>query len=410
MGFDYLFHDLGVSLQVFLIDVLLSGDNAVVIALACRRLPPAQMRRAMLLGTLGAIAARVVLTTIASFLMSLPALRLLGGVALIWVAIKLVLDEEQEAEGTPAGRGRAPSGLWSAVGTVIVADVVMSVDNVVALAAASQGSVIFLTAGLLLSVALLMFGSLFVTMLLARYPLLIRAGGALLGWLAGDIAMADPLIAEGVGQQAPALTFLVPILAAVFVLAEVRIIEAARGTLTRPQRRAARLDVTPPAAASSEEATARAVLQGSGVDAKAGERVGEPSWPSLAGTASAGKPRAVSLALARRLLPWLAGATLVGAGVVFLRANWMPPPSDLNRFVCPDQSSIYFRHGGNAVRMSSHAGTINGVIRYDRIDWGNYDAASKVLGFLPPNQITYDDAKMVRINGGRYVEISCYAP
>jgi YjbE family integral membrane protein len=409
MGFDHFFNDLSASLQVFLIDLLLSGDNAVVIALACRQLPPAQMRRAMLLGTFGAIAARILLTSIASFLMSLPALRLLGGVALVWVAIKLVLDEEQDADSTPSGRGREPLGLWSAVGTVIIADVVMSVDNVVALAAASQGSVIFLTLGLLLSVPLLMFGSLFVTTLLARYPLLIRGGGALLGWLAGDIAIADPMFAEGVRQQAPALTFLVPILAAIFVLAESRIIEGARTTLTRPQRRASRLVAMPPEAARSEDAATLAVMKGSGAESKAGGSVNKPLWQFLSNTALAGIPLSVSLAKARLVLPWLVGAALVGAGITFLKANWMPPPGDLNRFVCPDQSSIYFRHGGDVVRMSSHSGTINGVMRFDRIDWGNYDAARKVLGFLPPTEIRYDDAKTVRINGGRFVDISCYA-
>jgi hypothetical protein len=285
----------------------------------------------------------------------------------------------------------------------------MSVDNVVALAAASQGRVIFLALGLLLSVPLLMFGSLFVTTLMARYPLLIRGGGALLGWLAGDIAIADPLIAEGVRQQAPALTFLVPILVAIFVLAESRIIEGARATLTRPQRRPSRLLVMPPAGARSEEAATLVAMRGSQGESTAHGSANEPSRRSSLGTALAGNLFAVSLAKARLVIPWLAGAALVGVGITFLKTYWMPPPGDLHRFVCPDQSSIFFRHGGDAVRMSSHSGTISGVIRFDRIDWGNYAAASEVLGFLPPTGITYDDAKTVRINGGRFVDISCYA-
>jgi YjbE family integral membrane protein len=229
MGFDNAFHYLNLTLEVFYLDLLLSGDNAMVIALACRSLPPEQTRRAMVIGIEGAIALRILLTTVAGLLLHIPLLKLVGGIALTGIAIKLTVEDAGETESDKRPP-RNPPGLWSAVGTIVVADLVMSVDNVVALAAVAQGSIFVLTMGLLMSVPLLMFGSLFVTALLRRYPLLKRGGGALLGWLAGDIAISDPMIVDWVNQQAPALTVVVPILIVVFVLIESRIMEDAQAT------------------------------------------------------------------------------------------------------------------------------------------------------------------------------------
>jgi YjbE family integral membrane protein len=238
MGFDNIFHNLNLTLEVFFLDLLLSGDNAMVIALACRSPSPELTRRVMLIGIGGAIALRILLTTVASLLLHIPLLKLVGGVALTFIAIKLTIEEEGEVESDRSPPKNHPD-LWSTVGTIIVADLVMSVDNVVALAAVTQGRIFFLTLGLLMSVPLLMFGSLFVAALLRRYPLLIRGGGAMLGWIAGDIAISDPMITDWVNQQSPALTVVVPILVVVFVLIESRIMEHAQATAyaLRPRRR-----------------------------------------------------------------------------------------------------------------------------------------------------------------------------
>ena len=384
---DTFLHGFGLTLQVFTIDLLLSGDNAVVIALACRHLPPPQMRRAMSIGIGAAVAARIVLTALASVLMALPLLRLVGAVVLVWIAIKLLVDAPP-LDGRDATLGEQHSAdLWSAAGTIAVANIAMSLDNVVALAAVSQGGLLVLFFGLLLSVPLLMFGSLFVTALLARYPVLVRAGSALLGWLAGDIAVGDPLIAEGVAQQAPLLVYLVPVLAAVFVLAESRIIETRRLLVTPPRRATVRVDPLPLPVAAIDAGPAAAPLP---TPAPFGD---SRRW----------------LAPLRRALPWAGGAAAVAGIAVLVYSARMPPPEDLNRFVCPDRSTIYFRHGGDVVRMSYDAATIRGLLRFGRIDWGDYQAATKTLGFLPPTEITYDDARRLRINGGRYVNISCEA-
>jgi YjbE family integral membrane protein len=235
------FFYLGTSLQVFFIDLLVSGDNAMVIALACRSLPPRRMRKAILFGTVAAIVLRVFFTTLVSFLLDVPCLKLAGALVLVVIAVKLIVsgDEHLDERGRSAGGGGdlpdvQEQTFWSAVIVVVVADAVMSLDNVVALAAVAQGSVFFLTLGLLASIPLLMYGSLIVTGLLRRYPVLIPAGGALLGWVAGDIAVSDPAISGWAATQAPALAVALPPLGAVYVLLQSRIIE--REQKTTPER------------------------------------------------------------------------------------------------------------------------------------------------------------------------------
>ena len=240
MGFDGIMHAIGMTLQVFFLDLILSGDNAVLIALACRRLPKNQMRQVILMGTGFAFLLRVVLTTVVSYLLTVPSLRLIGGVALVYIALKLLVDEEQskdEAADVSPDANTNPDAdnektvtdrLWSTVSIVVVADLVMSMDNVVALAAVAQDNMAFLVFGLLLSIPLLMFGSFFVTGLLNRYPVLVPGVAALLGWIAGDIAVADPLIADWVNTQSPGLAVLMPVLSAIFVLVQSKIVKDVR--------------------------------------------------------------------------------------------------------------------------------------------------------------------------------------
>ncbi len=160
------------------------------------------------------------------------------------IGIRLLIEEERGARASKQNS----SGLWNAVTTVIIADVVMSLDNVVALAAVTQGDILFLTIGLVLSVLLLMFSSKLMIDLLQRYPILVPVAGALLGYIAGNIAVSDPAVADWVNTQSPALTGLVPLLCAVFVVAESRIIQRRRRELPRPAaRQAATMRPAPPA-------------------------------------------------------------------------------------------------------------------------------------------------------------------
>jgi YjbE family integral membrane protein len=178
--------------QIIWIDVLLSGDNAVVIALACRKLPPSQRMWGIVLGTLVAITLRVVFTGVVTQLMTIPYVKLVGGVLLFWIAVKLLGGEENGREG----HIEAVDSLWKAIRIVAIADVVMSLDNIIAVAAASRGSYALLMFGLAVSIPLIMAGAAIVIALLERFPVIVWAGAALLGWIAGEIIAGDPLFTQ----------------------------------------------------------------------------------------------------------------------------------------------------------------------------------------------------------------------
>ncbi len=174
--------------QIILINIVLSGDNAVVIALACRSLPPQQQKRAIIAGSVGAIVLRIVLTFFAVYLLELPYLKLVGAVALVWIGIGLLKGEDDDEE--LAGH----SGLAAAIKTIIVADLVMSLDNVIGVAAAAKGNVVLLVVGLAVSIPLIIYGSTLILKLMARFPVIITIGAGLLGWVAGEMALSDPAI------------------------------------------------------------------------------------------------------------------------------------------------------------------------------------------------------------------------
>lgn len=177
-------------LQIIWIDILLAGDNAVVIALACRNLPPHQRVWGMVLGAGVAVLLRILFTLIVSMLMTLPFLKLAGGVALLFIAIKLLMPEHGEDHPQVEGSRR----LWQAVRIVALADIVMSLDNVIAIAAASKGNAALFVFGLAASVPLIIGGAALVMSLLTRYPILVWAGAALLGWIAGELIATDPAV------------------------------------------------------------------------------------------------------------------------------------------------------------------------------------------------------------------------
>ncbi|HEU4622023.1 MAG TPA: TerC family protein [Burkholderiaceae bacterium] len=191
--------DIAILLQIVLIDLLLGGDNAVVIALACRNLPKQQRTKGILWGTAGAIILRVILVAFAVTLLQVPGLKLVGGLLLLWIGIKLMLPDE-DGHGDIAGS----ASLWGAVRTIIVADLVMSIDNVIAIAGAaqqtSQGQELFYVIfGLVVSIPIIVYGSQLVLKLMDRFPLIITAGAALLGFIAGSLIVSDPLITRTFG-------------------------------------------------------------------------------------------------------------------------------------------------------------------------------------------------------------------
>jgi YjbE family integral membrane protein len=176
-------------LEIIGINILLSGDNAVVIALASRSLPDHQRRIAVLGGSAAAVVLRIALCLVVESLLQVPYLKLIGGLLLLYIGVNLLIDEESDDEIA------AHSHMWGAIRTILVADAVMSLDNVVAIAAAAHDSVLLITLGLVISIPLIVFGSQLMLRVLERFPILIVLGGGLLGWIAGEIILSDPLVA-----------------------------------------------------------------------------------------------------------------------------------------------------------------------------------------------------------------------
>jgi YjbE family integral membrane protein len=176
--------------QIIAIDILLGGDNAVVIALACRRLPEKQRNQVIFWGVFGAVALRVVLIFFALQLLALPYLKIVGALLLVWIGIKLLQPEEGDAHGKIEGS----THLLGAIKTIIVADAVMSLDNVIAVAGAARGDIVLVIFGIAVSIPIIVWGSRFVLKLMDRFPVVITLGGALLGWIAGEMSLGDVVI------------------------------------------------------------------------------------------------------------------------------------------------------------------------------------------------------------------------
>ena len=183
--------------QIIWINIILSGDNAVVIAMACRGLPPDKQRPGMVLGALVAVVLRIVFTVIVATLLSTPFLKIVGGCLLLWISVKLVLGEDEEGGGVVHQTER----LWHAIRTVAIADAVMSLDNVLAIAAVAKDSTTLLIVGLVISVPLIVAGSAIIMALLGRLPILVWAGAALLGWVAGEMLASDPWLLSTLGEE-----------------------------------------------------------------------------------------------------------------------------------------------------------------------------------------------------------------
>jgi len=202
------------ALEIIVINILLSGDNAVVIALACRNLPKKQRRLGIFWGVIGAVVLRIILTFFAVQLLLLPYLQLVGGALLIWIGIKLVAEDEGDGPEVAAS-----DRLLSAVKTVIVADLVMSIDNVIGVAGAAKGSLLLLVFGLVVSIPLVVVGAQLIMKVIERFPWLVIAGGGLLGYIAGEIATTDTAVKPWIDANAPTLHYWGPALGIIIVVA-----------------------------------------------------------------------------------------------------------------------------------------------------------------------------------------------
>ena len=213
-------------LKIVGVNVVLSGDNAVVIALACRNLSARQRRVGIFWGVLGAIVLRIVLTFFAMGLLVYPWIRLIGGALLVWIGIKLIAQED-EGEHKVEASDRMLTAVW----TIIVADLVMSLDNVVAVAAAAKGSLVLLIFGLVISIPIVVIGSQIIMALIGRFPVLVLAGGGLLGYIAGEMIIEEPVLKPWLRENAAGLADLTPpVLFGLVVIAGVWLVRRRRRT------------------------------------------------------------------------------------------------------------------------------------------------------------------------------------
>jgi YjbE family integral membrane protein len=202
--------------SIIFTNIILSGDNAVVIALAARSLRPDQQKKAIFWGSAAAIVLRIVLTLVAVQLLQLPYLKMVGALLLFYIGVQLLLEEEEEVE---EGHEPERKSMLSAVRTILIADLVMSLDNVIAVAAAAKDSVTLLVIGLGISIPLIIFGSTLLLKLMERFPIIITLGGALLGYLAGEMLVTDPAVAQWYGPVSHTIANIAGALGAVLVVA-----------------------------------------------------------------------------------------------------------------------------------------------------------------------------------------------
>lgn len=200
--------------QIILVNIVLSGDNALVIALACRNLEKRHQKPAILIGSAGAIVLRIIFVLIVDQLLKISFLKLAGGLLLLWIGVKLVQGEEEHGDGV-----KGAGSVWGAIRTIIIADAVMSLDNAIAIAAAAKGDTTLIVLGLLISIPLIIFGATLIMALLNRFPIIVIAGGALLGWIAGEVLATDPGYADALAAMIPSHKTVFEIGGAVLVVA-----------------------------------------------------------------------------------------------------------------------------------------------------------------------------------------------
>ena len=178
-------------IKIIWINIILSGDNAVVIALAARSLPAHQQQKAIMFGSGAAVVLRIVLTVVAVWLLQIPFLQVVGGILLLWIGVQLLSEHEEEG-----GEAKENAGLMAAIRTILIADLVMSLDNVIAVAAAAKGNTTLLILGLAISIPLVIFGSALMIKMMERFPIIVTLGAALIGWVGGETMVSDIALKE----------------------------------------------------------------------------------------------------------------------------------------------------------------------------------------------------------------------
>ncbi len=413
-----------VTLGVLLVDILLSGDNAIVIALVCRSLSPVHRTKALLLGVIGAFLARLALTSCATLAMSLPLIKLIGGILLLKISIDLIVDTA-EHDAAPSNQGHSSAGdLFAAARTIVLADVVMSLDNVLALSAITQNNWPMLVAGLLMSIPILMFGSLYVSRLLDLFPYLLWVGGAILGAVSGALIIEDPILG-GVFSNASSLAALVvPVLAGGFVVQISRVITVNAQRMRSVPKPEALLDIL--WRGESQAPMVRTLADVHSAEAHRAQAAATPQELAMAATpvnqvpvrATTGVirppvsiPASVSTGGDHRVLIALGLFMLLSGGLLFYMLNvFQPPvPNQFINYTCKQPAvSISYWPGGREIRFTTAKGAVATSVIEGRIAWEDDQQAGTALAIKPPSKLVSADSGKLVLNGGAFENTTCY--
>ncbi len=411
-----------VALGVLLVDILLSGDNAIVIALVCRSLDERHRTKALWIGILGAFLARLVLTSCATLAMNLPLIKLVGGIFLLQISVELIVNNVNKSMDKKASQHGNAVDAFSAARTIILADIVMSLDNVLALSAITQNNWPMLVAGLLLSIPILMFGSFYISKLLDVSPYLLWVGGAILGGVSGALIIDDPIFDGALNNASSLSPIIVPVLAAGFVLQISRVIAANAKhmqTVTKPRPMfkifwpsdadfllAPTPSVDPRLSRADSQTNAHvqlAVLESASV-------VELPAKSADASAANAA-PREAASPGDYRVVAALGLFMVLAGGAMYYMLNMVQPtePERLVAYVCKQQSvTIGYVPGSKDIHLANAKVLINATVVEDRIVWGDYGAATVQLSLAPPVKIVSANARKLVVNGGAFENTTCF--
>ena len=426
---------LNVILGVLLVDILLSGDNAIVIALVCRSLPKSAQFRVMWLGILGAFLARLLLTCVASLAMQLPIIKLVGGLLLLRISIGLIVDNVQAHHPAVEDFAAPKKSVYEAAKTIILADVVMSLDNVLALSAVTNNNFEMLILGLVLSIPILMFGSSYIAKLLDMFPILLWGGAAVLGGVSGGLLIDDPLFEGMFSAENSVSHFVVPVLAAAFVVQTARIILATRVLVQNRPKPAPLWDILrggqhsprPAAPAPDIDLAAAPVVAmqtpepapvlAEAVPVPAAALVdGTVAHASVAVIETPGLTQAQAEVAAtrgdKRIVFGLAAFMAVVGFAIYAMVN-ADPPAVPDRFVAYRCQSpvivVQYRVGGGQVRLNSIKGVVDARLKDSSIAWDDYTLAAQTLKLQPPLHVLDVSDDQLVLDGGAFDHAVCLA-
>lgn len=420
MNTDSSLMSLHVGMGVLFVDLLLSGDNAIVIAMVCRTLDKAHRVKALWLGILGALLARLVLTAITSLALHIPLLKLLGGCLLLKIAIDLIVDSVMKQGAENPDKDTSKHDVYAAARTIVLADIVMSLDNVLALSAMTQNNFQMLVYGLLLSIPILMFGSLYISKFLDLHPCLVWIGGGLLAAIAGSLIIEDPIFGDTFVNSWSIASTVVPVLVGIYALCQSSILIANRGALSTtvqpmspwrilfPRRL---VTVRPEPVPPLEQPKIIAVLFEEERPAPQVPSISVDSTPAVLDNypiRSEEKPSPAK----RFLMPLGIFSGLVALyGIVswVMSTSIMPVPSGFKLYECKNpQMSINYVANAVEIRFTTSKGFMLTPVKEGRIIWDDYRSAGMALGIPPPTHILSVDTEKIVVNGGMFDHATCF--